>query len=106
MKKTLKIIAKIVSVIITLLVLIKLISLLSFIGSWFTVIFFVFRGISHIGWYIPGWILGFIGCVLNFGICKKICDTKFELILFRISAFFCMFVALFDLFILYVISQI
>ena len=99
MKKALKIIVKSVSVIITLLILVKFISLLDFIS-------FDFGVVGDMGWYIPGWVLGFIGCVLNFGICKKICGTKFELILFRISACFCMFVALLDLFILYVISQI
>ena len=99
MKKALKIIVKSVSVIITLLILVKFISLLDFIC-------FDFGIVGDLGWYIPGWVLGFIGCVLNFGICKKICVTKFELILFRISAWFCMFVALLDLFILYVISQI
>ena len=99
MKKALKIIAKSVSVIITLLILVKFISLLDFIC-------FDFGVAGDLGWYISGRVLGFIGCVLNFGICKKICGTKFELILFRISACFCMFVALLDLLILYVISQI
>ena len=99
MKKALKIIVKSVSVTITLLILVKFISLLDFIC-------FDFGIVGDLGWNIPGWVLGFIGCVLNFGICKKICGTKFELILFRISACFCMFVALLDLFILYVISQI
>ncbi len=99
MKKALKIIAKIVSVIITLLVLVRFISLLDFIG-------FDFGVIADMGWYIPGWVLGFIGCVLNFVIYKKIHCSKPELILSRISAFFCMIVALLDLFALYVISRI
>lgn len=99
MGKTLKTTVKIVSVIITLLVLAKFISLLDFVS-------FDFGAVGRIGWYIPGWILGFAGGVLSFVICKEMCDTRFERIFFRISAFFCIFVALFDLFILYIISRI
>ncbi len=99
MEKALRIIVKTVSVIVALLVLVKFMSLLDFIG-------FDFGLIGEIGWYIPGWILGFVGCVLNFSICKKICAAKLEFIVFRISAVFCLLVALFDLFVLYVMSQI
>ena len=64
MKKALKIIAKIVSVIITLLILVKFISLLDFLS-------FDFGVVGDMGWYIPGWILGFIGCVLNLEYVRK-----------------------------------
>lgn len=74
MKKALKMIAKIVSVIITLLVLVKFISLLDFIC-------FDFGVVSYMGWYIPGWVLGFIGCVFNFVMYKKTHCSKPELIL-------------------------
>ena len=106
MKEVLKIIVKFVSVIISLLILIRLLSLLGVIGWWFSVVLYPFRSIIDIGWHIPGWILGFVGCGLNICIYNKICSSRRELILFRISTFFCMFVALLDLFILGIISQI
>ena len=106
MKKTLKFIVKIVSVIISLLILIRLLSLLDFIGWWFSVVLYPFRAITDFGWHICGWILGIVGCGLNIWIYKKLCVSKYELVSFRMSIFFCMFVALLDLLILGIISQI
>lgn len=99
MKTVLKISVKSVSVIITLLMIIRFISLLDLIS-------FDFGVVGNIGRYIPGWYLGLIGSVMNFSLSKKISDTKFEFSFFRISAFFCAFVALLDLFLLYISSQI
>ena len=102
MKKAVKIIVKIVSVIITLLILIKFISLLDFI----TFDFGVTGDFCKIGWNIPGWILGFIGFGLDIWLYKKILTSKIANIIFRINAGFCLVVALLDLFIIYVSSQI
>lgn len=102
MKKSIKIIAIIISLLITLLILIKFISLLDFI----TFDFGVIGDFCKIGWNIPGWILGFIGFVIDICLYKKLLTYKFASIVFRINAVFCLVVALLDLFIMYVISQI
>lgn len=102
MKKSTKIITLTVSLLITLLILIKFISLLDFIGFDFGVI----GDSCEIGWGIPGWLLGFIGCGLNVWLCKKVLTSKFANITFRTNAVLCLIVALLDLFILYVRSQI
>lgn len=102
MKKITKIIMVIVSSLITLLLLIKFISLLDFIGFDFGTI-----GVfCEIGWDIPGWILGLMGCGLNIWLFRKLLTSRFSNIIFRVNAVFCLIVALLDLAILYVSSQI
>ena len=100
--KAIKTITVITSLSITLLILIKFISLLDFI----TFDFGVIGEFCKIGWNIPGWILGFIGCGLAICLYKKFLTSKFAGIAFRINAVFSLVVALLDLFIMYVISQI
>ena len=102
MKKAIKIIAVIVSVMITLLVLIKFISLLDFISFDFGVV----GDFCKIGWNIPGWLLGFMGCALDFYLSGEWLTYRTASVIFRAQAVFCLVVALLDLLTMYLISMI
>ncbi len=90
---------KIISILILLPVVLRFIALLDLIC-------FDFGYLAKIGGYLPSWIFGLIGIGINIALGIKAYDEDEWRRYSVISAIFCAFVILLELYLLWVLSQI
>ena len=94
-----KAVLKSISVIITILVLARFLALFSFVGP-------EFGFATKVGSFVPGWLLGIVGLIVNIWLSEGICELWKEIDFFRACAVLCAVVLLLDLFVMYIVAQI